>query len=217
MNITHFAKTRRTTKAFDSTRTIPQEKIDQLRELIRFSPSSVNSQPWHFVIASSPEGKARIAAAAEGRYAYNKPKILDASHVIVLCAREQMTSAHLEAVLEQEERDERFIIPDARKSQQNSRQSFVNTHRYDLKDAQHWMEKQVYLALGTLLLGAATLEIDACPMEGFDAQVLDRELGLREHGFSSVVLVALGHSAEADFNRTLPKSRLPAKAIFTDI
>jgi nitroreductase / dihydropteridine reductase len=217
VNIAHYACTRRTTKAFDPTRSVPREKIEQLRELIRFSPSSVNSQPWHFVIASSAEGKDRIAAAAEGRYAYNKPKIQAASHLIVLCAREQMTPAHLDAILAQEERDERFIIPDARKSQQASRESYVDMHRYTLKDAQHWMEKQVYLALGTLLLGAAALEVDACPMEGFDAQVLDRELGLREKGFTSVVLVGLGYSADTDFKRKLPKSRLPAATIFTDI
>jgi nitroreductase/dihydropteridine reductase len=86
-----------------------------------------------------------------------------------------------------------------------------------LKDAQHWMEKQVYLALGTLLLGAAELEVDAVPMEGFNAKVLDEELGLREKGFTSVVLVSLGYSGADDFNAKLPKSRLAAETVFTDL
>ena len=38
------------------------------------------------------------------------------------------------------------------------------------------------LALGTLLLGAATLGIDATPIEGFDPQALDQELALNEKG-----------------------------------
>lgn len=54
-------------------------------------------------------------------------------------------------------------------------------------------------------------------MEGFDAKALDEELGLRGKGFTCVVLVALGYSGEGDFNRALPKSRLAAETVFTDI
>ena len=57
----------------------------------------------------------------------------------------------------------------------------------------HWTEKQAYLALGTLLLGAAAKGIDATPMEGIDRQALDEELGLAAQGLSSVVAVALGY------------------------
>ena len=77
------------------------------------------------------------------------------------------------------------------------------------------MEKQVYLALGTLLLGAATLEIDATPIEGFDRTTLDDVLGLRERGLNSVVLAALGYHSDEDFNACLPKSRLTADEILT--
>jgi nitroreductase/dihydropteridine reductase len=77
------------------------------------------------------------------------------------------------------------------------------------------MEKQVYLAAGTLLLGAGALGVDATPMEGFDARVLDAELGLRERGLTSVLLVALGYRGEGDFNARLPKSRLPRETLFT--
>ncbi|MEJ2608395.1 MAG: hypothetical protein P8Z41_17250, partial [Anaerolineales bacterium] len=49
---------------------------------------------------------------------------------------------------------------------------------------------QVYLALGTLLLGVATLEIDATPIEGFDPRILDEELGLHEKGLTGVLAQA---------------------------
>ena len=79
------------------------------------------------------------------------------------------------------------------------------------------MEKQTYLALGTLLLGAAAFGLDVTPMEGFDFKKLDEELGLRAQGLTSLVLVALGYLDEADFNAGLPKSRLPAEQLLTDI
>ncbi|MGL4409959.1 MAG: NAD(P)H nitroreductase, partial [Zoogloea sp.] len=62
-----------------------------------------------------------------------------------------------------------------------------------------------------------TLDIDATPIEGFDAALLDAELGLAEQGLKSVVLVALGYRSEDDFNAKLPKSRLPAAAVITEL
>jgi nitroreductase / dihydropteridine reductase len=217
MQLTALAKSRYTTKAFDAERKIDQETIDTLLDQLRHSPSSVNSQPWHFIVASDAQGKARVAKGAEGAFAYNEAKILNASHVIVLCTRTDMTEEHLQAVLAQEDRDGRFHNADARTGQDGIRRGYVNMHKYDLKDVQHWMEKQTYLALGTLLLGAASLGLDATPMEGFDFKKLDAELGLREKGFSSLVLVALGYRSETDFNAKLPKSRLPAEAVFTHL
>jgi nitroreductase/dihydropteridine reductase len=215
MQLTAIAKSRYTAKAYDATRKIPQESIDTLLEQLRHSPSSVNSQPWHFVVAGDEQGKARVAKAAEGAFVYNEAKMLNASHVIVLCTRTEMTEEHLQAVLAQEERDGRFHNPEAKAGQDNTRRGYVNLHKFDQKDLQHWMEKQTYLALGTLLLGAASLGLHATPMEGFDFKKLDEELDLRAKGFTSLVVVSLGFSSEGDFNARLPKSRLAAESVFT--
>ncbi|KEQ01586.1 Nitroreductase, partial [Snodgrassella alvi SCGC AB-598-J21] len=48
MNITDISRQRYTTKHYDKTKKIPEEQLAQLFEVIRNSPSSVNSQPWHF-------------------------------------------------------------------------------------------------------------------------------------------------------------------------
>lgn len=215
MSIANTAKSRYTAKAYNPTRKIPESTMEELCTLLRYSPSSVNSQPWHHVIAASDEGKTRIAKSTQDGYAYNEAKILNASHVVVLCARTDLDMPHLQAVLNQEDLDGRFATPEGKASQGNVRSAYVNLHRYDRKDLQHWMEKQVYLALGTLLLGAATLGVDATPIEGFDFSKLDEELSLREHGLTSVVIVSLGYRSEEDFNAKLPKSRLPTEDIFT--
>lgn len=215
MDILSVARKRHTAKAYDAERRIPEEVMQQVYDLLRNSPSSVNSQPWHFVVANTPEGRARVAKAAQGGFAYNASKILDASHVIVLCARVDLDDTHLNAVLDQEQRDGRFRDAQARAGQDASRRGYVKQHRFADKDVAQWVEKQVYLALGTALLGAATLEINATPMEGFDQKLLDAELGLNEQGLSSLVLVSFGYSSPADFNAGLPKSRLTQEATFT--
>ncbi|MDD5056370.1 MAG: oxygen-insensitive NAD(P)H nitroreductase [Sideroxydans sp.] len=218
MDIARIALSRHTCKAYDPARKIPAEQVEQLKTLLRFSPSSINSQPWHFIIASSEAGKARIAKAAQqGPYAANGPKILNASHVVVFCVRTTMDEAHLANLLAQEDADGRYPTPEAKAAQSKGRSFYTGLHRYDFKDTQHWMEKQLYLALGTLLLGAATLEIDATPIEGFDQRILNEELGLREQGLTSVVIAALGYRGADDFNAKLPKSRLPMGKVIEEI
>ncbi|CAG9216412.1 Oxygen-insensitive NAD(P)H nitroreductase [Paraburkholderia tropica] len=216
MNLTRFAKSRHSTKSFDPARKIPAAVIDELKELIRFSPSSVNSQPWHFVVAESDAARARVAKSMQPGYAYNEPKVLKASHVLVLCVRKDMDEAHLNAVLAQEEADGRFASAEAKTGQANTRNFYVNLHR-ERNDLSAWMEKQAYLALGSVLIGASTLEIDACPMEGFDAAALDAELGLDAQGLTSLVVISLGYRSADDFNAKLPKSRLTAQAVFTEL
>jgi nitroreductase/dihydropteridine reductase len=63
MDTVSLAKRRYTTKAYDASRRIPQATVDALLEQLRHSPSSVNSQPWHFIVADTAEGKARLARA----------------------------------------------------------------------------------------------------------------------------------------------------------
>ena len=218
MDISRFALSRHTCKAYDPARKIPQDQLEQIKTLLRYSPSSVNSQPWHFVIASSAEGKERIAKSAQqGPYAANAAKIMNASHVVVFCARTAMDHAHIARLLAQEEADGRFPTEEGKQMQNKGRTFYVNMHRFDEKDTQHWMEKQVYLALGTLLLGAAAMEIDATPIEGFDPRILNEELKLRDKGMTSVVLVALGYRSDDDFNAKLPKSRLPEGEVISEL
>lgn len=213
MDIAHVARTRYSTKAYDASRKLEPALVEQLLEVLRNSPSSVNSQPWRFIVADSEEGKARLASATAGASAYNAPKLLNASHALAICARTRLTDEHLAAVLAQEDADGRFPTPEARAGVDKTRRGYVGLHRDVLHDEQQWLERQTYLALGALLLAAGTLGIDATPIEGFDAAVLDAELGLAEQGFHSVVLVALGYRAEDDFNAKLPKSRLPAEQV----
>lgn len=215
-NLSQLAKKRYTTKVFDPTKRISDDKVEDIKTLLQYSASSVNSQPWHFVLASTEEGKRALAESTEN-FAFNTDKILNASHVVALCVRTEFTDEHLDTLMAQEDKDGRFASEDMKKTVENGRNFFVNLHRKDLNDADQWMEKQVYLALGNLLLGASVLDIDACPIEGFDAKKLDEVLGLTEKGYRASVLVALGYHAEEDFNANLPKSRLPQEVIFTEL
>ncbi len=218
-DITYYAKKRHTAKAYEPNKKISNGNMEKIKELLRYSASSTNSQPWHFLIASTDKGKSRIAKANEAMYPFNNPSILGASHVVVFCSRLTIEEDHLSKVLEQEEKDGRFDADPAFKEQMDAgRKFFINLHKHDYKDVQHWMDKQVYLNIGQFLLGIATLGIDATPMEGIDVKSIDEEFGLREKGYTSLVAVTLGyHHPENDYNATLPKSRLPYSEILTEV
>lgn len=207
---------RKTTKAFEPGRGLTPEQSAAVRDLLRMSPSSTNAQPWHFLIATTDAAKRQVAAGTSGHFAYNEPKVLNAAEVVVLCARTRLDDAHLGKVLDQETQDGRLTTEEARTNQRNMRLGYVQKHDAagSLLD---WASRQVYLALGFLLLGAAEMGVDACPIEGFDCVALDAALGLKEQGLTSVVLVALGHKSAADFNAALPKSRLPESQVITEL
>ena len=92
--------------------------------------------------------------------------MLGASQVVVFCSKTDMNEDYLLHVLETEDADGRFTEQESKNNQHMARSLFANMHRYDSKDLQHWMEKQVYLNMGNLLLSVAALGIDAVPMEG---------------------------------------------------
>ena len=208
---------RYSTKSFDPTKKISETDFEQLKALLQMSPSSTNLQPWHYVIAHTEEGKKQLAKGTQGNFQFNEPKMLNASHVVLFCSRTSADLPYMQQLSAQEEADGRYPTPEVKQMVFNARNMFADIHRYDAKDLQHWMEKQVYLSIGFFLLGVAALGLDALPMEGIDTVALDKELGLREKGYTALVAVAVGYRAEADFNATdkTPKSRLPEEELFT--
>lgn len=217
MTITQAVMQRYSTKSFDPAKKISDEVMNSIKTLLRYSPSSVNIQPWHFIIAASEEGKNRIAASTHPGFEFNTAKITDASHVVLLCAKTDVDEAYMNSVLEQEDKDGRYATPEHKAMNNSGRTFFVNLHKETLGDLPHWAAKQVFLNMGTLLLGASALGVDAVPMEGMDFDTLDTEFGLSAKGLAPVAVVSLGYRKEDDFNAALPKSRLPEEQIMTVI
>lgn len=216
MDLLHVLKKRYATKAYDATRRIPEETVNQLLEALRYSPSSVNAQPWHFIVADDEAGRQRVAKATPdiGSLAYNRPKVLQASHVVVLCARNELPESYLTEVLDKEQQDGRYADSTARDGFAAARAGYVKQH-LDAGDVMLWNQKQVYIAQGFLLLAAGLLGVDATPIEGFLPEALSEEFGLEEKGLTPLVMVSLGYHADSDANARLPKSRLARDVVFS--
>ena len=217
MNISKYAKQRYTSKAYNPLKKLTNDKTQQIKDVLRFAPSSVNCQPWHFILATSDDAKARIAKSSENIHPKNGVNIKDCALVIVFCMKTYIDDNYLEELLSQEKKDGRFPTPEFEQMQKLGRSKFTDLHKYDYKDLPHWIEKQIYLNLGSTLLALSALGVNATPMEGIEPQIIDKEFNLREKGYMASVIVTVGYSSEDDFNAALPKSRLPEEKVFTEI
>ncbi len=215
MNLTAILQKRYSTKKFDSSKVIDATIWQQMEDALRLAASSVNSQPWHFIITASDAGKQRMMKGTKN-YAYNAPKIADASHVVLFCAKTTMDDADIARVLDKEEADGRYGDADFKQQSLMVKQGYFGMQR-DAGSLQHWAEKQTYLNVGNALLSAALLDIDAVPMEGIDIDALNAEFDLPTQGLTALVMVSFGYRAADDFNAGLPKSRLASEDVITRV
>ncbi|MCB4236020.1 nitroreductase family protein [Kaistella anthropi] len=82
------------------------------------------------------------------------------------------------------------------------------------EEQQHWNEKQAYIVLGQLMFAAALEEVDSCPMEGFDENIMNEILNLDSATETATVTLALGYRAEDDHFQNLIKVRKPNEKLF---
>lgn len=216
VDIAAVARDRHTAKAY-----VPGElsdgEVDQLLDLLRYSASSVNSQPWHFIVATTPEGRDRVARhGADDNYPFNSANIRNAGMAVVFAARLDMDDAYQQHLLNVADADGRFPDEEKRAEMAQIRQWFVDLKRDDSGSAHGWCARQTYWNGGQFLLGAAAMGLDATPMEGVDVEGLDAEFGLADKGFTTLFAVTVGRNDDAeDWNFGLPKSRLPLSEIVT--
>ena len=80
-----------------------------------------------------------------------------------------------------------------------------------------WATRQAYIALGNFLSSAALLGIDACPMEGFQADKYDEILHVDQHGLATVVLATAGYRLASDPYAALKKVRFPKEQVLVEL
>lgn len=215
MELIEVINNRYTVKKFDKEKKISAEDFEKIKELLRLSPSSVNIQPWKFLIAKENTGLEKIAKSTKG-FEFNTNKVVDAQVAVVFCTTKNMNEEHLDKVLLKEEADGRFANDEIKAGSDDARNGFYGMHK-SFGDDKEWLEKQVYLNIGHFVLGCAQLGIDSVIMEGIDKEILDQEFNLDEQNLRSTVVVGLGYRSDDDFNAKLPKSRLDAKDVITII
>ncbi|HXH29179.1 MAG TPA: NAD(P)H-dependent oxidoreductase [Bacteriovoracaceae bacterium] len=188
------------TKRFDSSKKIPQDKLNFLLETLRLAPSSFGLQPWYFVVVENPTLKEKLYPVSWGNR-----QVLECSHLLVLCAPSSFGARDIDRYLEQY----KYLAPEISQlnlaGYEKMMKEFING--MNPSELDQWMFHQVHIALGFLLSAAAAVRVDSCPMGGFQAKEYDRILGLTERNLQAVVLCALGYRSDEDNYAERPKVR----------
>ena len=186
---------------------VAEEKVDKIIEAINLSASSCGIQPYRLITITDPEIRQKLA---EGSF---NTQIQSSSHLLVFAAFNTITSdyiAEYTAMMEAQ----RSLEVGALAGFKDTLTSFFSTQTPE----QHavWSGKQAYIGLGTALIAAAELKVDATPMEGFDPELFNEILGLTEKGLHASVIVSLGYrDAANDYLASARKVRLPVDKFST--
>jgi nitroreductase len=208
MSLIEKLKWRYATKKMDSTKSVPQEKVERILEAVRLSASSSGLQPYELLVISNKDLREKIKAVAN-----NQAQITDGSHLIIFAAWDTYTADRINKVFDMTEEIRNFRSEAGNAYRANLIKNF--TARDPEVNFSH-AAKQAYIGLGTALIAAAEEEVDATPMEGFNAAELDILLNLKEKGLRSAALLPLGYrKADEDWLSKMPKVRKPKEEFIT--
>ena len=186
------------TKKFDG-RKIPDAKMKELFELIRFAPSALNVQPWKVKVVTDQKVKEQLKPAT-----WNQEQVTTCSHLLVFCANTDFRG--LIGRLEKTMRERKIPDDVVRMVKEMSEDFFL---KIPPADQLAWAKHHVFLALGNALNGAKSLGFDSCPMGGFDPKEYARILGLPPT-LVPTMLCPVGYAAD----RPMPKFRFPVEDLF---
>ena len=197
------AYNRKSIRVYDETVKISHEEMLEMIEEATLAPSSVNMQPWRFVIVESDEEKANLKPLIRFNTRQN-----DTSSAMILIfgdmlcyefGEEIYDKAVAEGKMSQEVRDQQIgaIIP-----------YYKNFTREQMNDV---VKIDSSLAAMQLMLSARAHGYDTNPIGGFEADQLAEAFGLEKERYVPVMILSIGKALEEGYNSI----RLDAKELTT--
>ncbi|RZJ86777.1 MAG: NAD(P)H-dependent oxidoreductase [Chryseobacterium sp.] len=200
MSFLDISKRRYATKKYDTTRKISSDQIEELKEVLRLSPSSINSQPWKFTFVTSDYVKRELAAESY----MNEQSINNVGLLVVFSV--------MEDIIHFEDRN-LSVLPEGWVSGfyepliKSNGEAAIRT----------WMANQVYLSLGYFLTACASMGLDATPMEGINLKAYKQILN--QDGYTPLVAATVGYADRDDTMHPdiYPKSRFALEEVISSI
>ncbi len=151
---------RYTAKRYDANKKISSDDIAIIKEALRLSASSINAQPWKFIVIESDAAKQRFHDTFARMHQFNQPHAKAASHTVLLAYNPKFTKEDYRKVADVEvssghlpaERYDGFL---------NGAYTFAESNTDENGFNGHWTKAQTYIALGNLLHVLARLGIDS--------------------------------------------------------
>ncbi|MEE1673780.1 NAD(P)H-dependent oxidoreductase [Agarivorans aestuarii] len=206
---------RYTAKKYDASKRISAEDMSVIKEAIRLSASSINSQPWKFIVLESSEAKQRFHDSFANMHQFNQAHATEASHIILFAHNPNFTKNDYRKVVDVEV-SSGHLPADMYDAMLNGGFSFAEANTDESGFNGNWTKAQTYIALGNTLHVLARLGIASTPMEGVDSALIGEIFEQELDGHVCHFALALGYHLDGeDYNHGLPKARLPEQDVIT--
>ncbi|EZP58941.1 nitroreductase family protein [Exiguobacterium sp. RIT341] len=188
-------KGRRSIRNYDTNVKISKEEMTQILEEATLAPSSVNMQPWRFLVIDSEEGKATLAPLAK----FNQVQVETSSAVIAVFG--DMNAVDINSrqstiwLLKKVSCHKKYAIAKYQPSK-------VSTVQKTLK---HSILIDSGLVSMQLMLVARAHGYDTNPIGGYEKDQIAEAFGLEKERYLPVMLLSIGKAVDAGY----PSVRLP--------
>ncbi|NRY61287.1 NAD(P)H-dependent oxidoreductase [Clostridium beijerinckii] len=192
-------------KQFDPTKTVSEEDFNTILEAGRLSPSSFGFEPWKFLIVQNKSLKEKLFPVSWGaQNSFN-----GASHFVILLARKKVDTIYNSEYITKIMSEVQNLPEDVTNQRKSAFESFQKND-FNLLESDRaifdWASKQTYIALANMLTAAAFLQIDSCPIEGFNIEkveeILKNEGILDTEHFGVSVMASFGYRAKEPHEKT---------------
>lgn len=182
-------KGRRSIKNYDPTVKISKEEMEEILTLATTAPSSVNMQPWRFLIIESPEAKAKLAPLAR----FNQNQV-ETSAAVVAVFGDLMNFERFEEIYGKAV-EEGYMPLEVKESLYNSFSGYFEA-------ASRAVMEDVVLVDGGLvsmsfMLAARAFGYDTNPIGGYEKDKIAEAFGLDKDRYLPVMLISIGKAADA--------------------
>ncbi|MBX9956494.1 nitroreductase family protein [Peribacillus simplex] len=179
---------RRSIKNYDKSVKISREEMEKILTLATLAPSSVNMQPWRFLVIDSPEGKATLAPLAR----FNQNQVETSSAVIAVFGdmnnfdnAEEIYGKAVDLGLMPLEVKENILASFAG--------YFEKTTREEMKEV---VLVDGGLVSMQLMLAARAYGYDTNPIGGYEKDQIAEAFGLEKDRYVPVMLISIGKAAD---------------------
>lgn len=171
---------RRSTPSFDG-KPIPDADLEKILDAGLKSPSGFNLQPWRFIVVRAPEQLRRLRAAA-----FNQANVEEASVIIAACGDKDGWRTDMEEMIRMGL--ERGMTENYAESARVSIREYMS----DYPNLAAWLNRQVMVAVTTMMWMAEVMGYDTALTEGFEPDKVCEVLKL-PLSYVPVTLLGIGH------------------------
>ncbi|MCM3124476.1 MULTISPECIES: nitroreductase family protein [unclassified Mesobacillus] len=192
---------RRSIRNYDPDVKISKEEMAQILEEATLAPSSVNLQPWRFVVIDSKEGKETLAPLAK----FNQRQV-ETSAAMIAVFVDMNSEEYLETIYNTAV-EKGFMPAEVRDQQVPAIAGLVETMTTEQKKEMFLIDAG--LVSMQLMLAARAHGYDTNPIGGYEKDQIAEAFDLDKDRFYPVMLISIGKAADQGYQSV----RLPVDVI----